>query len=162
MGTSIKLTVGGVSLDYSKNHMGFDWGHLFQDGDLSRRRVDQIDYDYYAQHPEEEDELAIAEETFVRPLARVLPRLAILGHSLESARAEYEAVLADAASMEDYGVASGSSLLTFQEFCALANRYPLAELSDVKRRSKLTPDRRPILTPLASVPGPAARRVAVS
>jgi len=32
----------------------------------------------------------------------------------------------------------------------------------VKRRSKLTPDRRPILTPLASVPGPAARRVAVS
>jgi type IV secretory pathway TraG/TraD family ATPase VirD4 len=32
----------------------------------------------------------------------------------------------------------------------------------VKRRSKLTPDRRPILTPLRSVPGPAARRVAVS
>ncbi len=32
----------------------------------------------------------------------------------------------------------------------------------VKRRSKLTPDRRPILTPLVSVPGPAARRVAVS
>lgn len=36
------------------------------------------------------------------------------------------------------------------------------ERLDVKRRSKLTPDRRPILTPLASVPGPAARRVAVS
>ena len=35
-------------------------------------------------------------------------------------------------------------------------------IKGVKRRSKLTPDRRPILTPLASVPGPAARRVAVS
>jgi hypothetical protein len=34
--------------------------------------------------------------------------------------------------------------------------------TDVKRRSKLTPDRRPILTPLVSVPGPAARRVAIS
>jgi exonuclease SbcD len=31
-----------------------------------------------------------------------------------------------------------------------------------KRRSKLAPDRRPILTPLISVPGPAARRVAVT
>jgi hypothetical protein len=38
MGTSIELTVGGVSLDYSKNSIGFDWGHLFQDGDLTSRR----------------------------------------------------------------------------------------------------------------------------
>lgn len=81
MGTSIELTVAGVSLDYSKNGMGFDWGHLFQAGDLTRRRVGQIDYDYYAQHPEEADELAVAEETFVRPLSRVLPRLSLLGHT---------------------------------------------------------------------------------
>ncbi|MFG1450993.1 peptide-methionine (S)-S-oxide reductase [Xanthobacter sp. V2C-8] len=32
----------------------------------------------------------------------------------------------------------------------------------VKRRPKLTPNMRPKLTPLRSVPGPAARRVAVS
>lgn len=129
MGTSIELKVGGVSLDYAKNHMGFDWGYLFQEGDLTRRRVDQIDYDYYAQHPEEEGELAVGEEAFVRSLARVLPRLAILGHSLEGARAEYEALLADANSMEDDGDAGASSALTFEEFCALTNLYPLAELS---------------------------------
>jgi hypothetical protein len=130
MGTSIELTVAGVSLDYSKNSMGFDWGHLFQEGDLSRRRMDGIDYDYYEQHPEEADELAISEETFVRPLSRVLPRLSILGHSIEGARAEYEAVLADAACMDDYGDPRTGTPLTFEEFCALANRYPLAELSD--------------------------------
>jgi hypothetical protein len=101
MGTSIELTVAGVSLDYSKNSMGLDWGCLFQEGNLSRRRTDGIDYDYYAQHPEDADELAISEETFVRPLSRVLPRLSLLGHSIEGVRAEYDAVLADAASMRD-------------------------------------------------------------
>lgn len=129
MGTSIELSVGGVRLDYAKNHMGSNWGCLFQEGDLTRRRVDQIDYDYYAQHPEEEGELAGAEEAFVRSLARVLPRLAILGYSLEGARAEYEALLADAVSLEGDGDAGISAFLTFEEFCALANRYPLAELS---------------------------------
>lgn len=38
----------------------------------------------------------------------------------------------------------------------------LGNAKGVKRRPKLTPYRRPILTPLASVPGLAARRVAVS
>ena len=101
MGTSIELTVAGLSLDYSKNSKGVDWGHLFQEGDLSRRRMDGIDYDYYGQRPEEADELAISEEAFIRPLSRVLPRLSLLGYSIEDARAEYEAVLADAASMRD-------------------------------------------------------------
>ena len=30
MGTEINLTVGGISLSYSKNHMGIDFGHLFR------------------------------------------------------------------------------------------------------------------------------------
>jgi hypothetical protein len=90
MGTSIELTVGGISLCYSKNHMGIDWGHLFQESDLIRRRTTAIDYDYYAGHPEEAEALAVAELTFVRPLSRALPRLALLGYSFEGARAEYE------------------------------------------------------------------------
>jgi hypothetical protein len=44
MGTSIGLTVGGVSLSYSKNHMGLDFGFLFQQGDESRRKLDGINY----------------------------------------------------------------------------------------------------------------------
>jgi HEPN/Toprim N-terminal domain 1 len=88
MGTSIELTVGGISLSYSKNHMGLDWGHLFQEGDLTRRQTKAINYDYYAEHPELADELVEAEQTFVRPLSKVLPRLALLGHTLDGARAE--------------------------------------------------------------------------
>lgn len=129
MGTSIELTVGGVSLDYSKNFMGNDWGHLFQEGDLLRRRTSAIDYDYYAEHPEEVEELADAELTFVRSLSRVLPRLALLGHSLDGARVEYEALLDEAASMADDDEATPQHL-NFEEFCSLANRFPLADLAD--------------------------------
>ena len=132
MGTSIELTVGGVSLDYAKNHMGMDWGHLFQDGDLVRRRTSAINYDYYAEHPQEIAELEIAELTFIRPLSRVLPRLNLLGYSLEVARAEYQAVLSEVAAfdLDCDDDSTSNQALTFEEFCALANRYPLAELSE--------------------------------
>lgn len=49
MGTSIELKVGGVSLDYAKNNMGYDYGYLFQSQDLARRPCDGIDYDYWGQ-----------------------------------------------------------------------------------------------------------------
>jgi hypothetical protein len=132
MGTSIELTVGGVSLAYSKNHMGMDWGYLFQEGDLLHRRTAAINYDYYTEHPEEADELANAELTLVRSLSRVLPRLTLLGHSLESARAEYEALLKEGASMAEVlqEDTESNSPLTFEEFCNLANRFRLSELAD--------------------------------
>ena len=129
MGTSIELTVGGISLDYSKNHMGNDWGYLFQEGDLIRRRTAAIDYDYYAEHPEETEELKEAEETFVSPLSRVLERLALLGHSLDDARTEYQVVVNDAASMSDPDEETNPPL-TFDDFCELANRFPISDLAD--------------------------------
>jgi hypothetical protein len=84
LGTSIELTIGGISLTYSKNSMGADHGFLFQKGDQARRPSDQIGYEYYADHPEED--LAAAEAAFVRPLARVLPRLNLLGYTFDTAR----------------------------------------------------------------------------
>lgn len=130
MGTSIELKVGGVSLSYAKNHMGPDYGYLFQSQDLARRPCDGIDYDYYATHPEEESDLAESELSFVRPLSRVAPRLQILGHTLATARSEYEAVAADAAGIIEM-VSDGRrpEYLTFEEFCALANQFPLASLA---------------------------------
>lgn len=129
MGTSIELTVGGISLCYSKNHMGIDWGHLFQEGDLIRRRTTAIDYDYYAEHPEEAEALAVAELTFVRPLSRVLPRLALLGYSLEGARAEYEELVEEASSFSRESE-DAKPHLSFEEFCSLANRFAISELAD--------------------------------
>lgn len=132
MGTEIQLTLSNVSLSYSKNHMGFDYGFLFQPSDLKRCISDAIDYEYYANHPEEEEDLVESELGFVRSLSQVLPRLRVLGHTIKSARAEYQAILEDAASLSDPDdqTEEGQHLLTFEEFCTLACRYPLADLID--------------------------------
>lgn len=130
MGTSIELCIGNVSLSYSKNYMGEDYGFLFQEGDLFRRKTDAINYDYYEEHPEEKEELAEAEELFARTLSRVMPRLEILGFTLETARAEYQEVIAEAVEISSYSELEESKkeYLTFEEFCDLANRYPLDDL----------------------------------
>lgn len=129
MGTAIELKVGDVSISYAKNHMGIDFGYLFQLGDETRRRSDAINYDYYDEHPEEKDELVMHEAAFVRPLSRVLHRLLLSGSSIESARIEYEAIIAEAHEIASYGDPSEETdFLTFEEYCALVQRYPLSSL----------------------------------
>lgn len=130
MGTSIELCIGNMSLSYSKNSMGEDYGFLFQEGDLFRRKTDSIDYDYYEEHPDEKEELAEAEELFARTLSRILPRLEMLGFTLEAARAEYQTVVAAAAEMSNCSELEVSSdhYLSFEEFCRLACRYPVGDL----------------------------------
>ena len=110
--------------------MGEDYGFLFQEGDLFRRKTDLIDYDYYEEHPEEKEELAEAEELFARTLSRIAPRLEILGFTLEAARAEYQAVVAEAVEMSSCSELEepNREYLTFEEFCNLACRYPLVDL----------------------------------
>jgi hypothetical protein len=130
MGTSIELCIGNVSLSYSKNSMGEDYGLLFQKGDLFRRKSDSINYNYYEEHTEEKEELAEAEELFARTLSRILPRLEILGFTLEAARIEYQSVIAEAVEMSSHSELeeSNKEYLTFEEFCKLACRYPLGDL----------------------------------
>jgi len=130
MGTSIELCLGNVSLSYSKNHMGIDYGFLFQASDLTRRKSDLINYEYYEENPEDQQELDEAEEVFARPLSRVLPRLNLLGYTLEAARSEYEALLAETEeiSNEIDIEESKKKYLTFEEFCDLACRYSLVDL----------------------------------
>ncbi len=110
--------------------MGEDYGFLFQEGDLFRRKTDSINYDYYEEHPEEKEDLAEAEELFARTLSRILPRLEILGFTLEAARAEYQAVVAEAVEISSYSELEElkKEYLTFEEFCNLACRYPLGDL----------------------------------
>lgn len=110
--------------------MGIDYGFLFQEGDLFRRKTDYIDYCYYEEHPEENEELDEAEELFARTLSRILPRLEILGFTLEAARAEYQAVVEEAIELDSYSELEEqkNKYLTFEEFCNLASRYPLSDL----------------------------------
>lgn len=131
MGTSIELCLGNVSLSYSKNHMGIDYGFLFQDGDLKRRKSESINYEYYEENSDLKHEVGVAEELFARALSRVIPRLNLLGCTLETARAEYESLIAEAEefSSEIDIDESKKEYLTFEEFCNLACRYPLADLT---------------------------------
>jgi HEPN/Toprim N-terminal domain 1 len=131
MGTEIELKIGGVSLDYSKNNMGNDYGFLFQEGDESRRRSDAINYDYYAEDPgADQQDLAEQEAAFVRTLTRALPRLQLLGYTIEHARSEYQALIDYLGEMTDDQDAPDTSFpLTFEEFCALASRHHLSSLN---------------------------------
>ncbi|MEZ8904790.1 MULTISPECIES: HEPN/Toprim-associated domain-containing protein [Vibrio] len=130
MGTSIELCLGNVSLSYAKNHMGKNYGFLFQDSDLTRRKSESIDYEYYEEHPEEKQELDEFEETFARTLSRVIPRLNLLGYTLDLARAEYEFLVSESQELSNDIEELKKEYLTFEEFCNLACRYPLADLKN--------------------------------
>lgn len=129
MGTAIELEVGDVSISYAKNHMGMDFGYLFQPGDQTRIKSGALNYDYYDEHPEERGKLVVHEAAFVRPLSRVLPRLLLSGSSIEGARSEYEAVITEARETAPYDEPpEQTDFLTFEEYCDLVRRYPLSSL----------------------------------
>ncbi|MEQ1511757.1 MAG: HEPN/Toprim-associated domain-containing protein [Lysobacteraceae bacterium] len=146
MGTEIQLRIGSVSLSYAKNFMGEDFGFLFQAGDETRVRSDGINYEYYEEHPDEED-LATSEAAFVSPLSRVLRRIKLLGHTLDVARAEYQALLQEWKEDSDDNNEPPSALLTFEEFCRLACLFPISSLSseyieyDTPERAKVAQGR---------------------
>jgi hypothetical protein len=130
MGTAIELYAGSVSLSYSKNVIGEDSGVLFQQGDIACRRQDQISYVYYEEHSGKRKDLSTAEEEFARKLLRIVPRLEILGYTLQAARDEYEGLVAEAIEMADLNDADGDRTrhLAFDEFFSFASRHPLESL----------------------------------
>ena len=129
MGTEIELTLGGISLDYAKNHMGIDHGFLFQETDRTCCRSDAISYEYYEAHSEED--LALAEAAFIRPLRRVLPRLDLAGYRIDTARAEYEAVVAEAhEAKSEYAPIPAEGFFSFDEYCEFCGRFSLGELDE--------------------------------
>lgn len=132
MGTSIELELGGIALDYAKNHMGADHGHLFQKSDRARRSVIGIVNDSDVEEVDVE-ERAREEAAFVRPLARVLPRLNLLGFTLESARQEYETVVAEQVEQSSWEYREDKTeadYMSFDEFCSFCDRFKIADLDD--------------------------------
>lgn len=131
MGTEISLAIGGVNLDWSKNHRGTDHGALFQDQDRCPVRCDQIDYDYYE---EESADPRPTEMAFARKLEDMMPRLELLGFTLDQARSSYDNWLKtwreEQEAIRSDGDPPIATPLSFDDFCAFANRHPLAELDD--------------------------------
>ncbi|MCY0852503.1 HEPN/Toprim-associated domain-containing protein [Cupriavidus sp. D39] len=120
MGTEIHLEVGGVSIDWSKNNAGTDHRSLFQEGDRARLPSEEADDESQATHPED--------DALVRTLARTLPRLDLMGWTLDAARAEYNALVDDQSEIAEEIGRDTSGVMTFDEFCTFAGRYRLADL----------------------------------
>lgn len=133
MGTAIELELGGIGLDYAKNHMGPDHGHLFQEGDRTRRPVSGVVDEEVSDDGRSDADRAAEEAAFVRPLSRVLPRLNLLGFTLGAARREYEAVIAEQVEQSSWDHREDKTetdYMTFDEFCAFCDRFKIADLDD--------------------------------
>lgn len=126
MGTEIDLRVGAVMVDWSKNSRGGDHGILFQEGDRTGLRSDQTDYDYCKQHGIDTEP---AESALVRSLKTAVPRLELLGFSVERARAEYERCAAEWVEYHEDDP-SHPVPLQFSEFVEFLVRHPLNALDD--------------------------------
>ncbi|KQZ91501.1 HEPN/Toprim-associated domain-containing protein [Pseudomonas sp. Root562] len=119
MGTVISLDVGGVTVDWAKNNSGADHRSLFQEGDRVWIKADNDD---------EEDSYGY--DALARPLLRVIPRLNLLGSTIEAARAEYDALLTE---YDDIAVRVGKDFngtMSFDEFCEFVGRYSIESLDD--------------------------------
>ncbi|WP_200934191.1 HEPN/Toprim-associated domain-containing protein [Massilia sp. Leaf139] len=81
------LKVGTVALDWSRNGRGYDHGVLFQGGDRTRLRPDQISYNDYEGNDTKIDQRAKA---LVRSLRSTVPRLELLGYTVDTVRRQYD------------------------------------------------------------------------
>ena len=129
MGTEISLDLAGLSVDWSKNRRGVDHGFLFQSDD--RRRVPWEDDD----HDDDPDQ-SLMEMAFIRPLRNVLPRLELLGHTLATAKVDYERIAAvcveDRRSLREEGSDEELplELMSFGEFKEFVTRAAIIDLDD--------------------------------
>ena len=131
MGTSISLRVAGTDIDWTKNGPGENHGPLFQDNDLTRLRSEQLEYDRV--DPNDPD-LAREEIAFARQLAGLVPRLELLGFTLDQVEAEYSQATQEHAeeteALDEESERSSPRLMTFPEFCAFVWSHPIGELDD--------------------------------
>jgi hypothetical protein len=123
MGTEIYLTVGGVMVDWSKNRRGRDHGVLFQPQDRTRTPPDPDDAAEGS--PDSPDAWRLA-----RSLRSTVPRLELLGYTVETTKAEYEQVLDEWLSYREDDDGGPPARLEFDGFVEFIRRHPLAKLDD--------------------------------
>jgi hypothetical protein len=125
VGTEIELKVGPLMLDWSKNGRGRDHGVLFREQDRTHIRPAPTDDE--GDYIESEEE----QRALVRSLISTVPRLELLGFTIETAKAEYEVRLAEWVEYQEYAAEEGQDdtpPLPFWEFIEFLRRHPLNEL----------------------------------
>jgi hypothetical protein len=121
-----------MTLDWSKNSKGRDHGALFQVIDRKRLRSDQINYE---NQTDDDDILALSEMAFARSLRDILPRLELLGFTLERVKKEYASVVdecreEDQSDIDDEDAKPARDFMSFSEFCTFVRKHPVEALSD--------------------------------
>lgn len=129
LGTEITFDLAGVTITYSKNHRGIDHGSIFQELDRKAVKSDLLDYDWFN---EENEDPTPSEMAFARLLKDVVPRLELLGFSLDRVTREYNEVarnwLEEMQSLHDNDDEPIPDLMNFADFLAFATAYPLENL----------------------------------
>ncbi|KMN13210.1 hypothetical protein TU86_14150 [Pseudomonas weihenstephanensis] len=119
MGTVVELKVGGICLDWSKNHKGNDHGFLFQKEDRTILTEYELSDEEGGAPPE-----AFSQEVLSRRLGDIKPRLDLGGHTLEQARFFYEEYVKS----EFTEGSSEENFLNFDELLQFVRGTPLSEL----------------------------------
>lgn len=130
MGTEISLAVGGIDVAWSKNSRGIDHGMLFQATDLASEKSSQVNYEYCEEHNQETD---LYERAYVRSLGSLVPRLELLGYTLENVEKEYKHCIQRAREeFVDFDEESreAPNYLSFKELCAFISNNPIDTLSN--------------------------------
>ena len=132
VGTMITLDIGGLTVYARKNSRGNDHGMLFQEKDRKQIRCEQVNYEYCEEHDEDPSSMEMA---FSRPLREVVPRLELLGFTLDQVRRQYsdrvEAWREENRGEDDcQGPTAEPDVMSFEEFSAFATAHPLLDLDD--------------------------------
>lgn len=126
MGTEITLSVDHVDLDYSKNHMGNDHGSLFQESDRKRIKSDQINYEYF--ETSEDSSLSSMEMGFSKPLRDVIPRIELLGFTIDKVQSEYEFCVSEC-ELEESELENALSWMPFEQFLKIVSSIKITSLN---------------------------------
>ncbi len=125
MGTYITLNIGGIDVAWAKNMVGENFGDLYEES--NRKPLNSSEPDDDVDWSKESD--INAKMAFTRPLREIVPRLEILGYSLDRIALEYQQ--ATAYYQEQYcDVNSAAKILTFEGFCSFIREHPISSLDN--------------------------------
>lgn len=130
MGTAITLDVAGIEITYSKNHIGINHGSIFQEQDRKAIKNDYVDYNWYKENGKDPTP---SEMAFMRPLKDIIPRLELLGFSLERIQREYNSFVDNWKEERVFFQDNDEplpDLMCFKEFIDFITAYPLESLDD--------------------------------
>lgn len=115
MGSMINLSVGGLEIDWGKNHYFTDHGDLFQTMDVKK-----IPY-YYVSDDEDRKIITEYKDGLSKPLWQVLDRINLTGHTFSYAEKEFV--------LQSYMNYVDLNKFTFENFIAVLGETNLEDIS---------------------------------